>query len=169
MTKARYRIGVWGVGIGMCLSGCGSGPPPLANAHPVPHALASAVLDAVARHDAGTLRSLALNEPEFRELVWPELPASRPERNLPFSYVWGELHQKSDQALGDTMGRHGGRRYTLVGVRFAGDTSRYPSYTVHRETVVQVRDETGALTDLRLFGSTIEKDGAWKVFSYVVD
>ena len=31
------------------------------------------------------------------------------------------------------------------------------------------RDETGAMTELRLFGSIIEKDGGWKVFSYVVD
>ena len=91
-----------------------------------------AVLDAIQRRDITTLRSLALNEQEFREHIWPELPASRPERNLPFSYVWGDLHQKSEAALAQTLARHGGRRYMLVSVRFAGESTRYPSYTVYR-------------------------------------
>jgi hypothetical protein len=128
-----------------------------------------AVLDAIQRRDIVTLRSLALNEQEFREHIWPELPASRPERNLPFSYVWGDLHQKSEAALVQTLARHGGRRYMLVSVRFGGESTRYPSYTVYRETVLKVRDDAGTEADLRLFGSSLEKDDAWKVFSYVVD
>lgn len=115
------------------------------------------------------LRALALTEQEFRDHVWPELPASRPERNLPFSYVWGDLHQKSEQVLAATIARHGGQRFTLVAVRFAGETSPYPSYTVHRETVLEVRDGSGAPAAIRLFGSLIEHERAWKVFSYVVD
>jgi hypothetical protein len=128
-----------------------------------------AVLDGIARRDTTALRALALNEEEFREHIWPELPASRPERNLPFSYVWGDLRQKSEAALSQTLARHGGRRYTLVSVRFAGDTTRYPSYSVYRETVLKVRDGQGIETDLRIFGSSLEKGDAWKVFSYVVD
>mgnify|MGYP007054685215 FL=1 len=56
-----------------------------------------------------------------------------------------------------------------MSVRNDGETTRYPSYVVHRATVLQVRDETGTQTDLRLFGSLIQKEGVWKVFSYVVD
>jgi hypothetical protein len=128
-----------------------------------------AVLDAIQRRDITTLRSLALNEQDFREHIWPELPASRPERNLPFSYVWGDLHQKSEAALAQILARHGGRRYMLMSVRFAGETTRYPSYTVYRETVLKVRDDQGIEADLRVFGSSLEKDDAWKVFSYVAD
>jgi hypothetical protein len=128
-----------------------------------------AVLDGIARRDTTTLRALALNEHEFREHIWPELPASQPERNLPFSYVWGELRQKSEISLAQTIARYGGRRYALVSVRFAGDTTRYPSYTVYRETVLKVRDDQGVEADLRVFGSSLEKDDTWKVFSYVVD
>ena len=127
------------------------------------------MLGAVEQRDTTALRGLALSEAEFREHVWPELPAARPERSLPFSYVWGDLRQKSDESLGQTLARHGGRTYALVSVRNTGQTTRYPSYSVFRETVLQVRDGTGAAMDLRLFGSTIQKDGGWKVFSYVVD
>lgn len=151
------------------MSGCGRTSPLLANAFPSVEQLAAAVVDAVSRNDTATLRALALDEQEFREHVWPELPAARPERNLPFSYVWGDLRQKSDQALAATVARYTGRRYTLVSVRFDGEATRYPSYVVHRETVVKVRDDQGVEADLRLFGSSLEKDGAWKVFSYVAD
>jgi len=141
----------------------------LGNTHPSAQAMAVAVLDALARKDAAAMRSLALSEGEFREYIWPELPAARPERNLPFSYVWGDLRQKSEAALSETIARHGGRRYILVSVTFTGATTRYPSYTVYRESVLRVRDEVGAESDLRLFGSGLQKDDAWKVFSYVVD
>ena len=127
------------------------------------------MLSAVEQRDTAGLRGLALSEEEFREHVWPELPAARPERNLPFSYVWGDLRQKSDESLGRMLASHGGRKYVLISVRNTGETTRYPSYTVSRETALMVRDETGAQMELRLFGSIIQKDGGWKVFSYVVD
>jgi hypothetical protein len=127
------------------------------------------VLAATERRDAGTLRALALSEQEFREHVWPELPASRPERNLPFSYVWGDLHQKSEASLNETLARVGGQKLALSAVTFSGETTRYGGFVVHRETVLRVRDGDGRVREMRLFGSAFEKDGAWKVFSYVVD
>ncbi|OFW14114.1 MAG: hypothetical protein A3F70_01265 [Acidobacteria bacterium RIFCSPLOWO2_12_FULL_67_14] len=159
----------FGIYLAAALIGCRPSGPLLSQTYPSPHATAAAVLQALEQRDIATLRSLALSEQEFREHVWPELPAARPERNLPFSYGWGDLHQKSEAALAQTLVRHGGRRYQLVSVRFDGDATSYPSYRVHRETVLQVRDERGEVADVRLFGASLEKDGVWKVFSYVVD
>ena len=142
--------------------------PPLAHTHPSPSSLASAVLDALARRDVPALEALALNETEFRDHVWPQLPAARPERNLPFSYVWGDLRQKSAQALSAAISREGGKRYELLGVRFAADID-YRTYRVHREATFHVRDGAGAEVDVRVCGSMLEQSGAWKVFSYVID
>jgi hypothetical protein len=126
------------------------------------------VLEALARNDRAALEAMALSEQEFRNHVWPELPAARPERNLPFSYVWGDLRQKSTGALSETLSRHGGRRYKLVRVAFSNQTD-YPSYRVHRESTLHVRDAAGKEHTLRVCGSFIEKAGVWKVFSFVVD
>jgi hypothetical protein len=72
--------------------------------------------------------------------------------------------------LAQTVQEHGGRRYTLVGVSFEGDSTTYPSYVVRRETVLRARDEAaGREVDLRVFGSSLLKDHSWKVFSYIVD
>lgn len=146
---------------------CGS-PPPLQNARPSADALARDVLDALARRDQTALEALALNDGEFRSHVWPELPAARPERNLPYSYVWGDLHQKSRIGQAQTLAAHGGIRYALRRVTFAGETG-YGSYVVHRDATFHVSDPSGAERPIRVTGSMLEKDGAWKVFSYVVD
>ena len=142
--------------------------PPLANTRGSADALALAVLDAIAGRDRAQLEALALDEQEFRDHVWAELPAAKPERNLPFSYVWGDLHQKSQVGLASTLIEHAGQRYKLERVTFAGET-RYPSYRVYRGATFVAVDATGTEVPLRVCGSMIEKGGAWKVFSYVVD
>ena len=142
--------------------------PPLANTLESPEALGRALLDAVAQRDRSRLDALALSEREFRDHVWPDLPAARPERNLPFSYVWGDLHQKSQISLSKALEQHGGKRYTLHRVRFRGQT-QYAHYVVHGEATFDVVDPAMAARALRVCGSFIQKDGGWKVFSYVVD
>lgn len=141
---------------------------PLAPSFESAEALAEVVLDRYRAGDEAGLRALALTEQEFRQHVWPELPAARPERNLPFSYVWGDLRQKSDQRLAMLLARHRGRSYRLEAVAF-GEATTYASYTVHRESRFTVVADDGAEVEERFCGSLIEKDGRWKVFSFVTD
>lgn len=142
---------------------------PIPDSEPSIDALAHAVLQAVAARDVLTLRRLALDETQFRQHVWPELPASRPERNLPFSYVWGDLHTKSSTNLDRVLSTYGGRTYTLDRIRFTGGTTQYRTFVVHRDSSLEVHDEKGRRETIQLFGSVIEKDGRFKVFSYVAD
>ena len=151
------------------LSGCGAPPPPLANTHPSPEALAAAVLDALADDDADGLAALALNGQEFRDVVWPELPSSRPERGVPVSYAWADLRQKSANALRRLVAQWGGRRFTLLGVAYDGETTDYGPYLVHRETRLRLLDENGREVEMHFYGSTLVRGEEHKVFSYVVD
>lgn len=164
MSRLKISAGVLALAASVA---CGR-VPPLTNTHPSPSSLASAVLDGLAKGDRAALEALALNETEFRDHVWPRLPAARPERNLPFSYVWGELRQKSMQTLTGVMSREEGKRYDLIDVRFSAVTD-YQTYRVHREATFRVRDASGVERDLRACGSMIEEGGAWKVFSYVIE
>jgi hypothetical protein len=164
MHRRSFLVTVLGLaGVSAC-----SGVPPLANASASPEALAGAVLDAVSRRDRARLDALAVSEQEFRDHVWPDLPAARPERNLPFSYVWGDLRQKSNISLAKILDAYGSKRHTLQRVTFAGVTP-YTHYKVHRDATFNVVDSSGAAATIRVCGSFLEKDGVWKVFSYVVD
>jgi hypothetical protein len=142
---------------------------PLSNTFDSPEALARAVLERLERRDWPGLRALPLSEAEFRDHVWPELPASRPERNVPFHYAWGQMKQRSDGHLGNTFARYGGKPLTLVRTRFTGETTQYQSFAVMRESEIIAADDTGRELILRLFGSAMVRDGRYKLFSYVVD
>ncbi|HEX6165036.1 MAG TPA: hypothetical protein VFZ31_16830 [Vicinamibacterales bacterium] len=142
---------------------------PLAHTFESPEALARAVLDGLGKRDATALRSLALSESEFRDHVWPELPASRPERNVPFEYAWGQMKQRSEGSLGETLARYGGKPLRFVRTRFTGDTTAYQSFTVMRESEIIAADETGRELILQLYGSAMLKDSRYKLYSFVVD
>ncbi|MCU0257269.1 MAG: hypothetical protein MUF60_11080 [Vicinamibacterales bacterium] len=128
--------------------GCAGRPaaPPLAHTLASPEDTARAVLDALAAGDGDRLRALALSEQEFRDHVWPRLPAARPERNLPLAYVWGDLRQKSDSHLAVALAETDGQPLSLVRLRFTGETTDYGTYRVHRKSLLTVRDRAGTET-----------------------
>ena len=142
---------------------------PLANTFESPEALARGVLDALAKSDRARLNTLALSEAEFRDHVWPELPVSQPERNVPFEYAWGQMKQRSDGSLSGTIERYGGRPLRFVQTRFTGESTQYRTFTVMRESEIVAADETGRELILRLYGSAMVKDGRYKLYSFVVD
>jgi hypothetical protein len=148
---------------------CRQAPAPLSQTFESPEALAGAVLEALATRDTARLSSLALTEAEFRTRIWPELPASRPERNLTADYLWKDLKQKSDGSLQALLSTLGGQRFELRRIEFAGETTDYATFSVSRKSELVVSDGTGAEQRIKAFGSVLRADGRVKLFSYVVD
>ena len=134
-----------------------------------PEEAAREALALVQAGDAGRLSELALGEAGFRDAVYPRLPASRPERNTSAAFLWEMLHRRSRSSLAYTLDRHGGRRYELIALDFVGETTDYGPFQVHRETVLTVRAPDGERGTLRIFGSLLEQDGRYQIFSFVTD
>ncbi len=150
-------------------TGCGRSPA-LEWGLESPRAVAEAVVAALDARDVRALERLSVNEQEFRQLVWPRQPAARPERNIPWEYAWKSLAARSRHQLKGRLSEWArGQRFTVVGLTFAGETTDYGAYRVHRRSVVTLRDAAGRLETMRVFGSLIEQGGRYRVFSYVVD
>lgn len=132
-------------------------------------AAARAVADAIAAGDVRRLEAIAISEAEFRNSIWPRLPASRPAVGMPVEYVWADTSTKSRGHLAQLLQTHGGRRFEVQSVSFGRPTIDYGDFRVHREARLTVRTTQGDLRTVRLFGSMIEAAGAWKVFSFIVD
>ena len=115
------------------------------------------------------MASLAIDEEEFRVIVWPHLPAARPERNLTWQYVWRDLSTKSQFHARARLAAWRTTDARVVDVTFEGPVEDYGPYRIHRESAVRVRMPDGQERTERLFGSMIEHGGRFKVFSYVVD
>lgn len=145
---------------------------PLGNTFASIEELAAVVLDGIEQDRGRALWDLALTKEEFRDVVWPVLPASRPERNTPLDYTWSSLEFKSSNALSTTLAKYRGHHYELIDVDFAAPEQRqrdFGAFRVHRDARVLVRKADGSELWLDLFGSVIERDGRFKVFSYVTD
>jgi len=130
--------------------------------------LAADFLEELQKGDDQKIRQLALSKDEFVEFVWPELPASDPSTNLNSDFIWNQTHMRSLADLSGTLLRNKGKKYQLVGFRFADETEDYRSYKVHRDARLRVVDENGEERELNLFGSVLEMDGEFKIFSFVL-
>lgn len=148
---------------------CASPPPPLTHTVDSPEALGRAVVERLAASDLDGLRQLMLTRDEFEAHVWPHLPASRPETNMPMSFVWNRLQQQSEGRLAQVVARHGGQPMTFISIATAGASSAYGTVRVDRESTMTVRTASGEVEEVRLFGSMVRQGTRYKVFSYVTD
>ena len=163
--------------LALILAGCGTPPQPAFPSRPAPpawgasfdsaDALAAAALERLAAGDRAGLAALALSERELRATVWPALPASRPDVGMPWAYFWRDHAARSGAHLAALVARHGGRRYRLAGVMFDGETA-YGGVTIHRAPALDVVTPGGS-SRVRLFGSMAERNGRWKLYSFIVD
>jgi hypothetical protein len=132
-----------------------------------PLALATAVLAAAEARDRAALERLALSESEFRDEVYPEMPAWG---RIPLAYVWGDLRQKSQNQVARLLATLGGQSLVVEDVVFDGGATAYRTFVVHRKPRLVIRERsTGAKREMAVFGSVIEYGGRYRLFSYVVN
>ncbi len=131
-----------------------------------PEELARRFLDALARNEIEDVRRLAMTEEEFRTRVYPELPVSDPARNASSEFVWNMLHIRSESNLHSVMRQSGGRTLALEDIRFRGESEAYDTFRVHRESMLVLTDDAGERQTASLFGSVLEMDGRFKIFSF---
>ncbi|HQR40906.1 MAG TPA: hypothetical protein PLF26_21160 [Blastocatellia bacterium] len=140
----------------------------LANAMASPEGVAAAFLDGLAAGNIRAMQRLRITKDEFCWYVWPELPASQLP-NVSCDFAWSQATLNSLSGLDQTIRSYSGRRFAFVSLRFAGGDEVYSTYTVHHDTRLVLRDESGDERELKLFGSMLETNGQWKLFSFVVD
>lgn len=146
---------------------CGRVGPRFENTFASPRDLAVAVVAALEARDRAALERLALSEAEFREKVFPEMPAWG---KIPMTYVWDDLRQKSGHQLARLLDALGGQSFSVDEVVFDGGATPYKTFIVHRKPRLLVqRRPSGEKGEIALFGSVIEVEGRYKLFSYVVN
>jgi hypothetical protein len=143
--------------------------PRLRSAASSPAELAERFLDAIAEGDLAAARRLLLTFDEYERYIWPELPEADPARNLNPAFVWEMTSIRGDAKLRGVIGNLGGRRLELEQLEFTGGVQQFPGFRLHRSSRLQLRDETGELQSVRLFGSVVERDGQFRIFSFNFD
>jgi hypothetical protein len=130
-------------------------------------ALTRAFLEALEDGDRERLASLALSKDEFQKEAFPEMPAYP---NIPEDFVWDQLRMKSHYGLSVVLHYQGGRAFDFQDITYHGGQTAYDTFVVHRKPTLHLRDrKTGKSGTIVLFGSILEHEGRFKLFSLNID
>lgn len=157
--------------LAVLLTFCGSCHPALKNSRlgngkPTKEALAESVLEAIARNDLQAMKDLSLSKEEFLTCVWPELPASNPKTNLTVDFVWSDVYFRSMSRMQGIFAELKDKHFRLVSVIHRGKLAEYATHRAYPRMEVVLRDDAGREAPYPLFGTLIEMDGRFKVYSY---
>ncbi len=147
------------------LVGCGEQESRLTNTMESPEEVCQRTLDALASNDTLALQRLRLTQFEHDSLLVPQMPAPAPGVERDMGMAWYLLEQNNIKGIRRALYDYGGKRFSLVRVRFTRPDKVFGPIVAHRGTEVTVRDSTGAEFVLPIFGSIVENNGRYKLVS----
>ena len=122
---------------------------------------------ALAESDTTRLLGLMIDEREYRDILFPALPASHPPINASFETAWVLQYPDSYRGLGRLLERYGGRDIRVSDVRFDEPDQDFVNFVLHQTSRVDVTVDGRPLESVvRLFGSVIQIGEQWKVLTY---
>jgi hypothetical protein len=114
---------------------------------------------------ADSLFSLTIQQDEFRYILWPEFPMSRPATGITWQdgwlFLYGRLHQGSAIAIRE----HGGHAYQFVRFDRSDSTTHYKNFKLHNGLILVARDESGNTQQFTWLRSVAERKGRFKIYS----
>ena len=125
------------------------------------------VLGAAANSSGGELRQLMVTKEEFIEILWPEMPASRPALQIPGEDGWFFLIHEAEGAMAKVVREYGGQRYKALRVSFDEGVHHYTNFNIYSEMKIYATPvEGGPITVLDFCRSVVERNGRFKVYTY---
>lgn len=134
-----------------------------------PDALGRALLAAVQRHDTAAVRALAVSRAEFAWLYYPHSRFTAPPYELGPDLVWLQLVAASDKGAGRLLQRYGGRALRFERLDCPDTAAVEGPNRIATGCTVRFAVADSAARDLRLFATTLTRDGRVKVLSFAND
>lgn len=129
--------------------------------------LAMLVVRAVNMKDVDALQALLITHKEFNELIWPEMPQSRPVTNIEADHAWG-FHMRGASS-GARRGVHDYESQTplmVESIDFTIGRAPFTNFTLYRGARIHTRSKGGVPVPLDFAFTWIECNGRWKVYIY---
>ena len=129
-------------------------------------ALARAFVAAVATHDTAALDRMILDRGEFAWLYYPEHPLTRKPYELDAPMMWMQMRSGSESGIRKVLRTYGGHPLRFEALDCPRAPERHGGNATWSWCTVRVRDGESPARTLTLFGSIVERDGAYKFVSY---
>ena len=127
-------------------------------------ALGRAVCGALHRESPDSMFKLCVNADEFRVILWPEFPHSRPATGLVWSDGWPVLQGRLNGGSIAFTRDFGGHVYKLLKIESAA-TMTYKNFKLHNGIVIVAKDDEGKTHRFPFIRSIAERKGRFKIYS----
>ena len=128
-------------------------------------ALARAIVGAFHAESVDSMLALCVNSKEFREILWPEFPQSRPATSVRWDDAWQILWGRLNGGSVASVRENGGHVYTLVRVERTAATVQYKNFKLHNGITLVLKDDEGQVKRLSWIRSVAERKGRFKIYS----
>jgi hypothetical protein len=127
-------------------------------------ALARAMCGAYHTSSVDSMLKLCVTQDEFRVILWPEFPQSRPATGVRWDDAWVILFGRLNGGSVSSVRDMGGHVYKLVSVS-KGATVLYRNFKLHNNVAFVVQDDEGHVRTIDWIRSIAERKGRFKVYS----
>jgi len=128
-------------------------------------ALARAICGAFHAESVDSMLALCVNSAEFREILWPEFPQSRPATGIRWDDAWQILWGRLNGGSVASVREYGGHVYTFVRVERTAATVEYKNFKLHNGVTLVLKDDEGQVKRLSWIRSVAERKGRFKIYS----
>ena len=136
---------------------------------PTRDALVERFVAAVETSDTAALIALPLSTPEFGFLYYPHTRFTAPPYELAPDLLWYQTQNSQSRGTTRLLRRFAGMRIGYLGYRCETEPRAEGPNRVWEECVVRLTGEGGDTVALRLFGTVVERDGAFRFVSLAND
>lgn len=109
---------------------------------------------------------MSLQPREFADLVYPESQYTHPPYRQSPALVWYQIQNGSNTGFTRLVRRLGGQPLRYVNSRCDPSLDRQGRNLIWTNCSVRIVGPAGDTSQHRLFGSIIERDGAYKIVSF---
>jgi hypothetical protein len=122
------------------------------------------VLAAIDVADGPSAQKSAVTQSDFLNVLWPEMPQSRPAAQVPGSEAWDFLYNRNIASFNRTMGDFHNKGLRLVSFK-VGHVDEYTNYRLHQDIIIQAEMADHQPVELDLVRTVVERNGRFKVYS----
>lgn len=141
-------------------------PTALSGGAPTLDGLVERFIGALEAADTAAMAGLLVTRAEFAWLYYPHTLFTAPPYELPPGLLWFQIENGTSRGFGRMMERMGGRPAHAEGYACPSEPLVEGPNRLWKNCVVHLRPPAGEARDLRLFGSILERGGAFKFVSY---
>lgn len=127
-------------------------------------ALGRAICGAYHASNVDSMLKLCVTQDEFRVILWPEFPQSRPATGVRWDDAWMILFGRLNGGSVSSVREMGGHLYKLLSVS-GGTTVQYRNFKLHNDVRFVVQDDEGQVRTVDWIRSIAERKGRFKVYS----